>query len=145
MPQLQLSFRETLVRALYAAGAPDLGLLPPSPSSRSVSSSSSGSDGEDAGGGEDGSSQSSDRQSFSRGRKRKRRRRPEFNTVLKARVWDYSKSYGHKANHRALVDHAQIDNRDATEAELDQVVCTSPYFKLDHQHHGEFQPAGSAR
>lgn len=70
---------------------------------------------------------------------------PEFNTVLKGRVWDCCKSYGHKVNHKTLVGHAQFDHRDATEAELDQVVCTSPYFKLDHEHHGEFQPAGSAR
>jgi acyl-CoA synthetase (AMP-forming)/AMP-acid ligase II len=35
-------------------------------------------------------------------------------------------------------------DKEATEAELDQVVVRSPYFKLAHDHHGEFQPLGSS-
>ena len=49
-----------------------------------------------------------------------------------------------KEGHRTI-EEAEDDYWTATEAELDQVVCRSPYFKLSHKRHGEFQPKGSAR
>ena len=74
---------------------------------------------------------------------------PGFYRLLKGPVWEYRESYGYKGRplgiHRFLVEDAQDEYWDATEAELDQVVCRSPYFKLSHEHHGEFQPKGSAR
>ncbi len=88
-PQLELSFRDTLVRALYAAGAPDLGLFSPSASSyRSVlSSSSSDSDddvdcGDGPGHGSLAAAQSVTH-GYGRGRKRKRSQ-PPFNSVLES-------------------------------------------------------------
>ena len=86
-PQIELSFRDTLVRALYAAGAPDLGLFSRSvPSYRSGISSSS-SDGEDDVECGESSSQEyltagqSVSRKYGRGRKRKRSQ-PLFNSVL---------------------------------------------------------------
>ena len=72
---------------------------------------------------------------------------PAFHTVLKGPVREERESFDHKGRslgmHTIQVSEAQSDYRDATEAELDQVVCTSPYFKLSHDRHGEFQPEGS--
>lgn len=84
-PQLELSFRDTLVRALYAAGAPDLGLFSQaSPSHRSALCSSS-SDTEDesecGSSGSQGSTAQSSSRGYGRGRKRKRSQ-PLFNSVL---------------------------------------------------------------
>ena len=86
-PQLELSFRDTLVRALYAAGAPDLGLFSQaSPSHRSALCSSS-SDTEDesecGSSGSQGSTAQSSSRGYGRGRKRKRSQ-PLFNSVLES-------------------------------------------------------------
>jgi hypothetical protein len=73
---------------------------------------------------------------------------PSFHTLIKAPVWEVRESCGYKGRplglHRFTVEEAQYDYKEATEAELDQVVVRSPYFKLAHDHHGEFQPLGSS-
>ena len=73
---------------------------------------------------------------------------PSFYTLIKAPVWEDRESYGYKGRplglHRFIVEEAQSDYKEATEAELDQVVVRSPYFKLSHDHHREFQPLGSS-
>ena len=44
---------------------------------------------------------------------------------------------------RVVVEKAEVESWDATDAELDQVVCTSPYFKLYSHRNYSLDPAGT--